>query len=521
MTLWQILLIILLLSAGYIIYMSIAGKKRKKEIARITINADYTMSTELISPNNKVLEKRSNGRYSESAIQHLSSMYENQGYHVEVDSHIQRDETKKDFSEKESEEVHNKEKAIKKFKEAGLTFEEADYLAQDIAELSLYADSKLFVGEEDNVYSIEEAYKDKYYMSTVDQLLSDNLPIKAIAYTGIQARAMGLNFEVRTAMKKSVFDYLEREELDNIHFKEAFMKTLNTVQVGESTKDVSPVLSLLYEKGWILTKDTDKYDKSIGMMIQQVGIEQSLKNFQTLFQEGAEWYSQVSNPESLLQKITAFSLSWFGGKLQDIRYELSNEDLAPLDILLNVSTYKEKIYDALSEAEATGSFTQMDDRYRNEVSERILQYMQEKKRRIVLDMREVQIEVAAIQHIIDRLNKSKLDYDDIGNVYHNSQVGDTVLTLEMNNKENFSLVFDNIEDMQMAQDLISFEIYADLSDEKEAYFYRIGIPELLKDFEKLRFWDFISQYELNDEQTDAVYRWDEKNIYFFIFYYIG
>ena len=508
MTWWQILLIVLSLPVTYYIYVFVTGKKG---VARITIDANYSMSTELISPSNNVLSKRNNGSYSESAIRHLSNMYENQGYRVVIDSSIQRDEMEKEFAEEEIDEIHNKEKAINKFKGAGLTFEEADYLAQDIAELSLYADSKLFTGEEDNVHSIEEAYKDKYYMSTVDQLLRENLPIKAIAYTGIQARAMGLNFEVRTAMKKSVFDYLEREELDNTHFKEAFMQTLNTVQVGESTNDVSPVLSLLYTKGWIFTEDTDQYDESIGKMTEQVGTEQSLKNFQTLFQEGAEWYTQVNSPESQLQKITSFSLSWLGGKLEDIISDLSNENLASLDILLNASTYQEKIFDALSEAEDTGSYPKMDDSYRNEVAGRILQYMQEKKRLIVLTTREVQIEVVAIQHIIDRLNKSKLDYDDIENVYHNSQIGDTVLTLEMNNEENFSLVFDNIEDMQMAQDIISFATYADLSDEKEAYFYKIGIPELLEDSTKMLFDDFIDQYDLDNEELDAVYKWEENN----------
>ena len=510
MSLWQILLIVLLFSIGYIIYISTAGKKRNKKIARITINADYSMNTELISPNNKVLEKRSNGSYSESAIRHLSDMYENQGYKVEVDSHIQRDETEKEFSEKESEEVHNKEKAIKKFKEVGLTFEESDYLAQDIAELSLFTDSKLFAGEEANVHSIEEAYKDKNYMATVDHLIGNNLPIKAIAYTGIQARAMGLNFEVRTAMKKSVFDYLEREELDNTHFKESFMQTLNTVQVREGTEDVSPVLNLLYEKGYLLTKDTNKYDEYINM-IQKGGVAQFLKNFQTLLQEGSEWYGQVDNPESQLQKITSLSLSWMGGKLEDIRNDISNEDLLPLDIFINVSKYQEEIYDALSEAENSGNFPEMNDSYRNDVAGRYLQYMLEKKRLIVLTNREVQIEVSAIQHIIDRLNKSKLDYDDIENVYHNPKIGDTVLTLEMNNEENFSLVFDNIEDMQIAQDIISFATYSDLSKEKETYFFRIGIPKLLIDSTKMLFDDFIDQYDLDSEELDAVYNWEENN----------
>ncbi len=486
-------------------------KKANKGVARINVDTSRAMYTEIISPKNNVLEKRKNGNYSESAIQDLSSMYEDQGYRVVVNSLIQRDKTKKEFFDEELEKTHNKEIAIKKFKKAGLTFEEADYLAQDIAELSLYADSNLFAGEEDNAHSIEEAYKDKYYMSTINQLLSDNLPIKDIAYTGIQARAMGLNFELRTAMKKSVFDYLEREELDNTHFKEVFMQTLNTVQKEENTKDVSPILSLLYVKGWILTEDTNEYDESISMMTEQVGVEQALANFQTLFQEGKEWHHQVSNPESQLQKITSLSLTWMGGRLQDIKMDMLNQDLVPLDILLNTSIYQEDIYDALLEAENLEDFPKMDNNYRREVAGRFLQYMQEEKRLDVLISRGEQADIDAMQHIIERLNKVELDYSDIADVYRDPIIGDSALTLEINNEENFSLVYDNAEDMQMAQDLINYKRNVILSQKRKEYFDEIGLDELLHNFKKMSFGDFISQYELDNEQIDAVYSWDEKN----------
>ena len=127
----------------------------------------------------------------------------------------------------------NKEIAIEKFKKAGLTFEEADYLAQDVAELSLYADNKLFSNEEDNVHSIEEAYKDKYFMDTVNTITKDNLPIKDIAYTGIQARAMGLTFEKRTSLKYTVFEYLEKNSLDNSYFREIYMHTLEAINLED------------------------------------------------------------------------------------------------------------------------------------------------------------------------------------------------------------------------------------------------------------------------------------------------
>ena len=132
----------------------------------------------------------------------------------------------------------SKEIAIEKFKKAGLTFEEADYLAQDIAELSLFTDNNLF-DEEDNVNNLSEAYNDRYYMSTVDSIIDNNSPLKDIAYTGILARDRGLNFEIRTAIKNSIFEYLERANLDNSNFKEAFIQTLETVKLN-SEEDIQP-----------------------------------------------------------------------------------------------------------------------------------------------------------------------------------------------------------------------------------------------------------------------------------------
>lgn len=285
------------------------------------------------------------------------------------------------------EEKSNKEIAIKKFKKVGLTFEEADYLAQDIAELSVYADKTLFENENDNVQSIEDAYNDKYYMSTVDSIIENKLPIKDIAYTGIQARAMGLPFELRTAIKKSVFEYLERSNLDNTHFKEAFMQTLNTVQEKENKEDISSIINLLYAKGWILSEDSKEYDEAINRIVEQLGLEQSLDNFKNLLFEGEGWHKQVNNPESPLQKLTALSLNWLGGKLEDIKDDMLLQALTPFDILINTLTYQEQVYDALNEAEKLEDFPKMEDSYRNEIAGRFLQYMQEEIRLNILNNR--------------------------------------------------------------------------------------------------------------------------------------
>jgi hypothetical protein len=76
-------------------------------------------------------------------------------------------------------------------------------------------------------------------MSTVNSIIDNDSPIKDIAYTGILARDRGLNFEVRTALKNSIFEYLERSNLDNSNFKEAFIQTLETVELN-SEEDIQP-----------------------------------------------------------------------------------------------------------------------------------------------------------------------------------------------------------------------------------------------------------------------------------------
>jgi hypothetical protein len=162
----------------------------------------------------------------------------------------------------------NKEIAIDKFRKVGLTFEEADYLAQDIAELSLFTDNNLF-DEEDNVNNLSEAYNDRYYMSTVDSIIDNNSPLKDIAYTGILARDRGLNFEIRTAIKNSIFEYLERANLDNSNFKEAFIQTIETVKLN-SKEDIQSK----YEDIEIEEENLESYFSKLNKNIMQTTDEQ-------------------------------------------------------------------------------------------------------------------------------------------------------------------------------------------------------------------------------------------------------
>jgi len=405
----------------------------------------------------------------------------------------------------------NKEIAIQKFKKVGLTFEEADYLAQDVAELSLYADNNLFNGDEDNVNSLEEAYKDKYYMSTVDSISSGDLPIKDIAHTGIQARAMGLDFELRTAIKKSIFEYLERENLDNTHYREEFLQTLSTVTQEEDKENISSIIDFLYINAWIKDKNNQRHHKSINKMVTKLGVDGTLKNFKNLLFEGDGWYSQVNNPNSQLQKITSLSLTWLGGKLEEIKNRILHDNLTPFDILLDTDKYQEEVYIALNEAEEKGGFPKLEDNYRTEVAGRFLQYMQEEVRLNILNNKQDYDSIENIQHIINRLNLAELDYQDIEDIYLSPSVNDVTLTIEMNNEENFLLSFETQKDMKIALDLIHYKMNILLTNNKQNHFNMMGLNELLIDFKKMLFEDFINQYDLDVEQVSSLYRWQEQN----------
>lgn len=116
-----------------------------------------------------------------------------------------------------------------------------------------------------------------------------------------------------------------------------------------------------------------------------------------------------------------------------------------------------------------------------------------------------------LQPIINRLNIAELDYLDIESVFPSPLMGDTVITIKMNNEENFSLVFDSIEDMQVALELINYKINVIPTNEREEYFDEMGLDKLLIDFVKISFEDFINQYELDSEHIDSIYKWKEKN----------
>ena len=279
----------------------------------------------------------------------------------------------------------NKEIAIEKFKKAGLTFEEADYLAQDVAKLSLYGDNKLFSNEEDNVHSIEDAYKDKYFMDTVDTIIKDTLPIKEIASTGMKARAMGLAFEERMSLKNAVLNYLEKNNLDNSHYKEVFIQALES---GDSEEEPSALIQLLYTQGWIDDMDNEQHIAITQQMIDTMGEEQALSQFKTIFEECELWYSQVNNPVTPLQETTSLALNFGKGKLEEIKYNILHEKMLPLDILLNTSNLKEPIKQAIENAIENESFPEIEDEYKDEVAARFVQYMQEEVRLSIVNKKE-------------------------------------------------------------------------------------------------------------------------------------
>ena len=282
----------------------------------------------------------------------------------------------------------NKEIAIEKFKKAGLTFEEADYLAQDVAELSLYADNNLFSNEEDNVHSIEEAYKDKYFMDTVDTIIRDNLPIKDIAYTGIQARAMGLTFEERMSLKNAVFNYLEKSNLDNSYYEEVFIRTL---EARGSKEEPSALIQLLFTEGWIDDMDNKQYITIAQKMIDTMGEEQALNQFKIIFEECELWYYQVNNPVTPLQKSTSLILNWGIGKLAEVKHYILHGEMLPLDILVNTLNLKEQIKLAIESAIENEGLPEIEDEYKDEVAARFVQYMQEKVRQYSIDRKESSI----------------------------------------------------------------------------------------------------------------------------------
>jgi len=153
-------------------------------------------------------------------------------------------------------------------------------------------------------------------------------------------------------------------------------------------------------------------------------------------------------------------------------------------------------------------FVQYLNRFGTEIS---IQIIAENQQNVATSSIKFDNELKDIQPIINKLNTAELDYLDIANVYQNPLLGDTILTFEMNNEENFFLIFDNIEDMQIALDLINYKINIIPSNDREEYFEELNLDELLIDFPKMSFEDFINQYELDNDRIEAIYRWKENN----------
>jgi len=247
----------------------------------------------------------------------------------------------------------NKEIAIEKFKKVGLTFEEADYLAQDIAELSLFADNSLF-DEEDNVSSLSEAYNDKYYMFTVDSIIDNDSPIKDIAYTGILARDRGLNFEVRTAIKNSIFEYLDKSNLDNSNFKEAFIQTLETVELNLD-KDIKHEYA--YED-----IDTEIKLNYISTIETTLGVEfdvtEDINNVKTKSIDFTKKILKINGeevPHFVIRDNTLTKRSWFAGKEGEVFSMLISVE--PNDKKVQFTVFVPTIVEGIKPSVQTFSYT--------------------------------------------------------------------------------------------------------------------------------------------------------------------
>jgi hypothetical protein len=118
-----------------------------------------------------------------------------------------------------------------------------------------------------------------------------------------------------------------------------------------------------------------------------------------------------------------------------------------------------------------------------------------------------------INKVIAQLNKARIDYDDILDVYHNDLIGDSYLTLEMANERDFSLNFENKNKMNIALNIIKYKMTDEIDDD---YLYNYdleyGLDNSLLDVKKMIFDDFMSQYELDIDEMDSLLEWREKNL---------
>ena len=275
---------------------------------------------------------------------------------------------------------NNKEIAINKFQKVGLTIEEAEYMVWDI----IMADMDDWSQEDITKNDLEKLENSKYFDDTVHMLLNGKAPVKDIAYTGLVAKRMGYSFETISTLRINIFQILEEKDLDTSNFRELFLKTLNST--SSKTVDISPILQLLYNQGWIADKKNEVCIEWINILTERFGLQQTLEYMVTLMEDAKKWYIQVKNPQSDLQKMTNLALEWLGGELFNIYNELL-DDYKPVDLIAHTSDLQPRIYKALLEAEESENFPKLEANYRNEVASRFLQYMTELTRSKIIEER--------------------------------------------------------------------------------------------------------------------------------------
>lgn len=117
------------------------------------------------------------------------------------------------------------------------------------------------------------------------------------------------------------------------------------------------------------------------------------------------------------------------------------------------------------------------------------------------------------QKIINRLNKAELDYSDILHIHTNYE-NDYSIGFEMKSEENFSLPFENENDLKIANEMVIFKLNfssAIYELKMSNYTDRIELNENLKDFQKTTFEELLNSYNLDQAEINAAYEWQENN----------
>jgi len=81
---------------------------------------------------------------------------------------------------------NNKQIALKKFQEANLTMEEAEYMIWDIAMSNIDDHSHEDISEND----LDKSYNSEYFNNEVNKFLNEKALTKDLAYTGLVTKTM-------------------------------------------------------------------------------------------------------------------------------------------------------------------------------------------------------------------------------------------------------------------------------------------------------------------------------------------